>query len=166
MCVPPLVVPAAPAPVSAEDQPATPIHRVLPDNLIVYTRSSKKHKEVHTPASEFIEQVTKKIDPLVPIPTIQKRRKKTTGPVSMPRRSRRIAMLPLETDQASAATVCRKLGLANDDGKITDECLDRYAKFYKDRPNRDEVAGLSALFGWAIPSVEELAAVSSQVVVA
>jgi len=66
----------------------------------------------------------------VPVPSIPKRRTKTAGPVSLPRRSCWIAKLPPDTDLASAATVCRKLGLADEDSKITDETLNRYAKFY------------------------------------
>jgi hypothetical protein len=131
---------------------------VLPDNLIVYSRASKRQEAPSTPAADFIGHVTKKITALVPTPTIQKRRKKIAGLVCVPRRSRRIAKLPPETDRESASTVCRKLGLTNDEGRITDECLERYAEFYKDRQNRDQVAALSALFGWVVPSEEDLAA--------
>ena len=87
----------------------------------------------------------------VPVPSIPKRRTKTAGPVSLPRRSRRIAKLPPDTDLASAATVCRKLGLADEDGKITEDTLNRYAKFYNHLLGRDHVAALSALFGWDVP---------------
>ena len=71
--------------------------------------------------------------------------------MSVPRRSRRIAKLPPDTDFASAATVCRKLGLADEDGKISDETLNQYAKFYNHLLGRDHVAALSALFGWDVP---------------
>ena len=87
----------------------------------------------------------------VPVPSIPKRRTKTAGPVSLPRRSCWIAKLPPDTDLASAATVCRKLGLADEEGKITDETLNRYAEFYNHLLGRDHVADLSALFGWDVP---------------
>ena len=87
----------------------------------------------------------------VPVPSIPKGRTKTAGPVSLPRRSRRIAKLPPDTDLASAATVCRKLGLADEEGKITEETLIRYAKFYNHLLGRDHVTALSALFGWDVP---------------
>ena len=74
----------------------------------------------------------------------------------MPRRSRRIAKLPPEFDKASTTTACRKLGLANDDGKISDEALNRYSTFYRDLLGRDHVEALSALFGWAVPSEENI----------
>jgi len=35
--------------------------------------------------------------------------------------------------------------------KITDETLNRYAKFYNHLLGRDHVAALSALFGWDVP---------------
>ena len=87
----------------------------------------------------------------MPVPSILKRRTKTTGPVSLPLRSRRIANLPPETDYASASTVCRKLGLADEEGKITEETLIRYAKIYNHLLGRDHVTTLSALFGWDVP---------------
>ena len=47
--------------------------------------------------------------------------------------------------------MCRKLGLADEEGRITVDVLERYAKFYHDLLGRDHVAALSALFGWDIP---------------
>jgi len=46
----------------------------------------------------------------------------------------------------------KKLGFACDDGRISDEALERFSKFYHDLPNRDHVEALAALFGWAVPS--------------
>jgi hypothetical protein len=72
-------------------------------------------------------------------------------PVSLPRRSRQLANLPPETDCASDSTVCRKLGLTKEEGRISDECLDRYVKSYTHLLGRNHVAALSAMFGWAVP---------------
>jgi len=131
--------------------------RVLPDNLIVYS---------HTPwarvppppdaATDYIGRVTRKVDAIVQVPVVRKRREKMAGPVSMPRRSCRIAKLPPEFDKASTTTVCRKLGLVDDVGKISDEALNRYSTFYRDLLGRDHVEALSALFGWAVPSEENI----------
>jgi hypothetical protein len=125
--------------------------RTLPDNLIVYSRTPRRLEEPTTPATEFIRKVTKKVDGLVPVPNIPKRRTKAAGPETLPRRSRRITNLPPETDIASASIVCRKLGLADEEGKISDDTLNRYAKFYNHLLGRDHVAALSALFGWDVP---------------
>jgi len=46
--------------------------------------------------------------------------------------------------------------LADDDGKISDEALNRYSTFYRDLLGRDHVEALSALFGWAVPSEENI----------
>ena len=83
----------------------------------------------------------------------------------MPRRSRRLANLPPETDHAAASTVCRKLGLTTEEGRISDECLDRYVKSYNNLLGRDDVAALSALFGWAVPIEEQFDAVTAVAVV-
>jgi len=53
--------------------------RILPDNLIVYTRSSRRRADpppTPTPAEEFIGKVTKKVDALVQAPIVHKRRAK------------------------------------------------------------------------------------------
>ena len=89
--------------------------RTLPDHLIVYSRKPRR-VETSSLAEEFLSKITKKVEALVPVPNIPKRRAKTPGPVSMPRRSRRIAKLPPETDTAAASIVCRKLGFANKEG--------------------------------------------------
>ncbi|KAG2641611.1 hypothetical protein PVAP13_2KG225800 [Panicum virgatum] len=148
-CLGPWAVDDHAAPESAVDLEIT--RRILPDNLIVYSRRPRRLEDPTTPATVFFEKITKKVDGLVPVPSIPKRRTKTAGLVSLPRRSRRIAKLPPDTDLASAATVCRKLGLADEDGKITEDTLNRYAKFYNHLLGRDHVAALSALFGWDVP---------------
>ena len=127
---------------------ATLMYRVLPDNLIVYSRTRRTRDPPPSPdaTAEFIDRITKKVDALVPVPSVNKRRKKTAGPANMPRRSRQIAKLPPEFDRTSATTVCRKLGFTDDDGKISDEALERYSSFYRDHPSRDHIAALSALF--------------------
>jgi len=128
--------------------------RILPDDLIVYTRTPrtlKGHDAATSAVTEFIGKISKPVEALVPTPAVKKRRKKTMGPVSMPRRSRRLANLPPETDRASASTFCRKLGLTDEDGRISDEALARYSKFYNHLLGRVHVTALSALFGWDVP---------------
>jgi hypothetical protein len=148
--VAPLVPVTRSAPMTTVELEITP--RILPDNLVVYSRTPRRREEPTTPATEFIEKITKIVDALVPVPSIPKRRAKTARPVSLPRRSRRIANLPPETDFASASTVCRKLDLADEEGKISEETLIRYAKFYNHLLGRDHVVALSALFGWDVPA--------------
>ena len=138
--------------------------RTLPDHLIVYSRKPRR-VETSSLAEEFLSKITKKVEALVPVPNIPKRRAKTAGPVSMPRRSRRIAKLPPETDTAAASIVCRKLGFANEEGRITVDALERYAKFYHDLLGRDHVAALSALFGWDVPPEGEARSAIGSIIV-
>ena len=143
------------------DEPTTDLSaatmlRVLPDNLIVYSRMPRARVPPPDAATDYIGRVTRKVDAIVQVPVVRKRREKMAGPVSMPRRSCRIAKLPPEFDKASTTTVCRKLGLADDDGKISDEALNWYSTFYRDLLGRDHVEALSALFGWAAPSEENI----------
>lgn len=141
--------------------------RVLPDNQIVFTRTSGRRvtSPPPSPAADFNEMVTKKVDAIVQPPVVHNRREKTTGPISLPRCSRRIAKLPPELDRTSATTVCRKLGLVDDDGCISDEALDWYSKFYRDLPNRDHIEALAALFGWVVPHEVPLGEDSASVTV-
>ena len=125
--------------------------RILPGNLIVYTSKPWQQEACNTEVSEFIAKISKPVHALVPTPATKKRRQKTMGPVSMPRCSRRLANLPPEPDRASASTVCRKLGLTEEEGRISDETLARYSKFYNHCLGRDNLAALSALFGWEVP---------------
>jgi len=141
------------------------LQRVLPDNLIVYTRTPRKTAPTPTPAAEFISKVSKPVEALVPAPVVRKRRAKTAGPVSLPRRSRRIAKLPPETDRVSASTVCRKLGLTDEEGRISDEALDRYTKFYNHLLGQDHLAALSALFGWEVPPEDQIRVAVAPVIV-
>ncbi|KAG2562776.1 hypothetical protein PVAP13_8KG201200 [Panicum virgatum] len=125
--------------------------RVLPDDLITYTRASRRQDNSNPAVMDFIGKVTKPVQALAPTPTVHKRRRKTAGPVSLPRRSRRLANLPPELDRVSATKVCRKLGLADEDGRISDEALARYSKFYNHLLSSDHLAAVSALFGWEVP---------------
>jgi hypothetical protein len=154
----PLEIVATPVP----DTPLNLAPRVWPDNTNVYRR---RRDEPATLASEFISAITKQVEAVVPVPNIPKRRTKTAGQVSMPRRSRRIANLPPETYFPSTSMVCRKLGLADEDGKISDEALNRYANFYDHLLGRDHVAALSALFGWEIPTEGEARVAAGSVTV-
>lgn len=126
--------------------------RILPDNLVVYTRKPRRRDSSNAEVSEFIQKISRPVQAIAPTPTTNKRRQRTVGPVSMPRRSRRLANLPPESDRISASTVCRKLGFASEEGRISDDALARYSKFYNHLLGRDNLAALSALFGWEVPS--------------
>ena len=75
---------------SPTDEPliAPALHqRILPDNLIDYTSKPRQQEACNTEVSEFIAKISKPVHALVPTPATKKRRQKTVGPVSMPRRS-------------------------------------------------------------------------------
>lgn len=136
--------------------------RALPDNLIIY---EQRNREATTPtAAAFIKKISMPVDALVPAPVVQKRWKKSAGTASMPRRSRRLANLPPETDRISASIVCRKLGMTDEEGRISDDALDRYTKSYHHLLSRDHICALSALFGWDVPPEGEARANSITVV--
>ncbi|CAN6335043.1 unnamed protein product [Urochloa humidicola] len=154
--------PEVPAATTVE---AVPPMRVAAASGVANSEDAGRCDETTTPAAQFVQKVTKKIDAIVPTPVVQKRRKKSTGAVSMPRRSRRITNLPPETDRASASTVCRKLGLTSEEGRISDECHDQYVESYKHRPECGCTAALSMLFAWEVPSEGELIAAASHGIV-
>jgi len=143
--------------------------RVLPDNMVVYTRTPRKTGQTigpaPSPAADFISKVSKPVEVLVPVPAVQKRRAKTAGPISLPRRSRRIAKLPPESDRASASLVCRKLGLTEEDGRISDEALYRYTKSYNHLLGQDHLAAVAALFGWEVPPEDQVRVAIAPVIV-
>ncbi|GJN28729.1 hypothetical protein PR202_gb16887 [Eleusine coracana subsp. coracana] len=99
------------------------------ENVIVYTRRSASGT-AKTPATvAFLNKITKPLQNLAPVEGIQKQRKKTLPSGFMPRRSRRVANLPPEQVSA-ASSVCRKLGFAEEDGKISSKALERYAHVF------------------------------------
>ena len=61
--------------------------------------------------------------------------------------------------------MCRKLGLTDEEGRISDEALDRYTKSYNHLLGQDHLAALSALFGWEVPPEDQIRVAVAPVIV-
>ncbi|XP_025828532.1 helicase SRCAP-like [Panicum hallii] len=81
-----LLAATTPLPAATTTTPVHPLvapelcRRILPDNLIVYTRTPRRRDETPSATTEFLNKVVKLVEAIVPAPAIQKRRKKTAGP--------------------------------------------------------------------------------------
>lgn len=153
---------AVPAPSSAsrpcDEQPefTTPAaaNQVPNSELITYSRRSRAtpSSAATTPAANFLRKISKPAGSIMPAVAVQKRRKKSLPSDFVPRRSRRVAKLPPEAAGRAATTICRKLGLS-DEERISEEALETYVRVF-DRPlSRSHIA---ALFGWSAPSCDEV----------
>ncbi|GJM94120.1 hypothetical protein PR202_ga10737 [Eleusine coracana subsp. coracana] len=97
--------------------------------------------------SDFIKRISKPVRAQLSLPVVQRHSKKVTMLTSTPRRSRRVAKLPPEPVQQAMATVCRQIGVMQQQERISDAALHRYAKVFEEPLSR-ELAALAALFGW------------------
>lgn len=77
-------------------------------------------------------------------------------PTEMPRRSRRITKLPLEGQQHAATTVCRQLGLTDQEGSLSDDVMDKYTEFLRLTLTRWYARALSTLLGKELPPTERI----------
>lgn len=101
---------------------------------------------------EFMQIVTKPATRLLAAPPITKRKKRKTLPNDFnPRRSRRVAKLPPELGNESAATICRQLGFCDDQEHISFEDAQKYVHLFDAALSREHVAAMAALFGWELP---------------
>ena len=114
--------------------------------------------EPASPATEFINKLSKKPGALLPLPHINKRRKKMLQPPSeAPRRSRRIAGLDAVIPEVCPVhlkkRVMRALDLEVDDEKeqIDQRVLDEYVKSFRQPQATPHTRALAALFGWTPP---------------
>lgn len=78
-------------------------------------------------------------------PQVNKRKKKIVPTDFKPRRSRRLAKLPLDLGNDSAATVRRHLGFCDGQGKISLEDARNYAKLFETALCREHVAAMATL---------------------
>ncbi|CAN6207644.1 unnamed protein product [Urochloa humidicola] len=105
-----------------------------------------------TATGTFIEQVSKPVEPALPIPTVkQQRRRQVYGGTEPPRRSRRIANLPPENQNPAATSVCRELGFTDADSKVTPAMVEKYTVFFKTPLKRNDVKVLAAMLHKELP---------------
>jgi hypothetical protein len=87
----------------------------------------------------------------LPPPIIKRKKRKTLPNDFNPRRSRRVAKLPPELGNESAATICRQLGFCDDQEHISFEDAQKYVHLFDAALSREHVAAMAALFGWELP---------------
>lgn len=120
------------------------------------------------PQRQFISRISKAVGTLLPVPKIDKRRKKTVPSDSPPRRSRRIAGLGMEPAQAALPrakrTVMQSLGINNPQERLQQEDQEKYAKLFTQLLSAFHIQALASLFGWAVTDMEGQSAASPTVV--
>jgi hypothetical protein len=179
-------LPAAVAPNALNSTPSphpSPAARPVPaasvQPLRVYSRRHPRRNEraAHTaaaaqasptapasPASEFVKTLTKFPGGILPIPHVNKRRKKRREPPSRePRRSHRIAGYPATMSEVCPSHLKKQVMCAldmnvNDEREhISQQVLDEYAQCFKQPLPASHTKALVALFGWALPEADPAA---------
>ncbi|CAD6231381.1 unnamed protein product [Miscanthus lutarioriparius] len=106
--------------------------------------------------AQNLDKVRKPVDRLVPLPVIQKRRKKAAPSGSLPRRSRRVAgAAPCSPGPVLSVTqmrVMRQLGFEERE-IIQPEAQDIYSKLFGPLLSDSHVCALAAIFGWEVGTV-------------
>jgi len=109
-------------------------------------------------ATEFVKALTKILGGIMPIPHVNKQRKKKLEPPSKePRWSHRIAGFPATTSEVCPShlkkQVMRALNMNVDEERerISQQALDDYAQRFKQPMPTSHIKALAALFGWALP---------------
>ena len=138
-----------------------------PPPLRVYSRRRLRRAAANaveaadSPAKAFLLKIAKSPNGLLPIPHINKRRKKPSAPPSeAPRRSRRIAGMQVEKVEDCPKhlkkCIMRALDLNVDEDKETlgQQLLDEYAQHFRQHITPSHTRALAALFGWA-PTEED-----------
>jgi hypothetical protein len=107
------------------------------------------------PQDHFINKITKTIGTLLPVPKINKRRRK--GPLSgeLTWRSRRIAGLGAKPGYVAPSQSKRKvmcsLGFEFSQEQLSQQHQDVYTKLFTHPLSVVHAQALAALFGWSIP---------------
>lgn len=166
-----LECPAAPSAPSLtpDDAPATAqfqVSEVSSAPLRVYSWQRRRVKSVDTHTTDAnsqgirppspiqkLNKVCKPVESLLPLPMIQKRRRK------LPRRSCRVAGAgpcspgPMVTD--AQKRVMRQLGFSERE-VIEPEAQDRYCKLYNPLLSESHVSAIAAIFGWTVGDGEQV----------
>lgn len=111
-----------------------------------------------SPKTIFISKVAKQLGAAVQAPPAIKRQKKALPATFKPRRSRRVAKLSPEVVKGAAASVCRRLGFADAENKVTAGYRDEYSRLFDQPLSQEHLRALAALFGWNAPPEDEVRA--------
>lgn len=162
-------------PVEAEEELALSISRV-------YVRRQRRRDDLIMPQSQepavvptaepantnisppdqnavFISRVSRALDTALPVPAPSKRRRLTAAITAPPRRSRRIANLPPEVNQA-ATSACKRLGFTGANSCPSKEEMDKYQEFFAKPLSREHIIALASMLGKEVP--EEAALTTSE----
>ncbi|CAN6284591.1 unnamed protein product [Urochloa humidicola] len=105
-----------------------------------------------TTTESFIDQVSKKLDNALPIPTAKPpRRRQALLSTEPPRRSRRIAKLPPENQNPAAASVCRELGFTDENSKVSAAMVEKYQDYFMLPLKRNDVKVMAAMLHKELP---------------
>jgi len=111
--------------------------------------------------AQNLDKVRKPVDRLVPLPVIQKRRKKAAPSGSLPRRSRRVVgaapCSPGPVLSVAHMRVMRHLGFEERE-IIQPEAQDIYSKLFGPLLSDSHVCALAAIFGWEVGTGEQVRA--------
>ena len=103
----------------------------------------------------------KPVDRLVPLPVIQKRRKKAAPSGSLPRRSRRVTgTAPCSPGPVLSVTQMRVMRQRGFEEReiIQPEAQDIYSKLFGPLLSDSHVCALAAIFGWEVGEGEQVRA--------
>lgn len=93
---------------------------------------------------------------LLPVPAIQKRRRKSQLAGETPRRSCRLAGAAVEfqlgdLEIRARKKVMRALDIISENKGINQQAQDEYAKLFGHRPSASHIQAMTALFNWSLP---------------
>ena len=113
---------------------------------------------ISSPAAEFIRRLSKTPGGILPIPHVNKRRKKTTlSPSEAPRRSRRLAGLGADVNVVCPVHLKKRvmraldLDVNEEREQLNQQILDDYAQRFQSFLADPHTRALAALFGWTPP---------------
>lgn len=111
-----------------------------------------------SPASEFVQDLSKVPGGILPIPKVDKRRRKKLEPPSrQPRCSLRIAGLPVPSPDECPPHLLKQvmraldLNIEEERERISQQALDEYAQCFKQPMPASHTMALATLFGWSLP---------------
>ena len=131
-----------------------PVQQSGEAGILVYSRRPrKKHTETVVelgPTEDFIHRISRPL-PTLSTPAIPKHRCQPTVSTLPPRRSRRIAKLPPETNPQAAGTVRRQLGFAENHSCHSEASKEKCARFFDKPLSKSHVTALAKLLGKDVP---------------
>lgn len=166
-------------PAVSSSSPPSPEVPARPRQLLVYSRRRGRFRPPspaadgarspgspwETAVERLLSSVARPAQQLLPRPAAPRRRSRSRGAASLPRRSRRIAGSgpcspgPVLNDAQKKVIKC--LGLLQDVEKVSQEALDNYCKLFLNPLTDAHLSALAALFGWKVEDAFQARAANS-----